>query len=166
MTQPGEQLIWSGRPHPARYAFRKGGPSFGLGLSIVGFTLYWLQTAWQADVQFALLGSPFLLAGLALLVAPFWHLYRATRATYALTDRQAVIDIAGPFPHRLAMPLGEIRFVERHPGMGDVGDVLFREFTGRARRRDGFVAVARADHVEQLLRRTIAQCTGQRQAAA
>jgi len=48
LTDPGEQLIWQGKPYPARYALRKAAYSFPVGIFFFGFSLFWIYGAYMA----------------------------------------------------------------------------------------------------------------------
>jgi hypothetical protein len=167
LLDPGERLTWSGRPDAIRYAFKKSIATFLFGLFFFGFSIFWISgAAKQSGLMFALFGVPFVIVGLGLVLSPIWHFLRSRQAIYVLTDRRAVVDIAGWFPRRLSVPLGQIRFVEAKLSTNGCGDILFRE-TGRTdgeggwtTSRDGFVAVSSADQVDRLLRAAIAKSLG------
>src|SRR5688500_12704210 len=88
-----EQLIWWGRPTPGRYAWRYV-PVFLFGLVFFGFAVFWELSAlnmWRnakpgssgtLGSLFPLFGIPFVLAGFAMLLAPFYEAIRARRIVY------------------------------------------------------------------------------------
>jgi hypothetical protein len=172
---PGERLIWSGKPHPVRYALRASGYTFLFGIvftAIAGVgTWTALRSPASATAPFALIPFVFVLAGSALILSPFWQLWRGTRASYAITSKRAVIDIAGPFPRRTSVPLDQIRFVELRRSGSGFGSIYFKETASRAGDnthflRDGFIAAPEADRVEQMLRRAMEQASGPRRAVS
>ena len=187
-TDPGERLLWSGKPVPWVYALRKGASMFLFGLFFFGFSLFWIYGAWRAAVAvnqafapdefpipFWLFGIPFVLAGAAMVLSPLWYFFRGAGTTYALTDRRAIIDVAGPLPKRLSVPLTQMPFIEFRPFNRAVGDVLFHDVTkfiqgghgqGRTTQRDGFVAIPDAAQVEQTLRAAMDKTARLRQAAS
>ncbi len=161
LLDPGERLIWAGRPNALRYAFRKSTLTFLFGLLFFGFSLFWVYGATnQSGLPFALFGAPFVVVGLGLVLSPLWHFVRGRRAAYLLSDRRAVIDISGFLPKRISVPLSQVSFVELKSSSSGFGDVIFREIVtssgeGSSVMRDGFMAVAEADRVERLLRTAI-----------
>jgi hypothetical protein len=167
LTDPGERLLWSGRPNPAVYAMRKAAYIFPFGLFFFGFALFWIHGASQASgkaadqgMPFWLFGIPFVIAGACMVLSPAWYLFRASRTTYALTDRRAITDVSGPFPSRTSVPLHQVPFVDVRAAAQGPRHVLFQEAivsrsnTGMAQ-RDGFIAIADAAQVGQLLRGAI-----------
>jgi hypothetical protein len=173
---PGERLIWSGKPHPVRYALRASGFTFLFGIvfatiSGVGTWAALRSPASASGTPFALLPFTFVLIGSALILSPFWQFWRGTRASYLITSKRAVIDIPGPFARRTSVPLDQIRFVELRRSGSGFGSVYFKETASRAGdnthlRRDGFIAAPEADRVEQMLRRAMEQASGPRRAVS
>jgi len=158
----GEKLLWSGHPDPTRYLFAKSGYTFLGGLFFFGFSLLWTLGASLQGGAFALFGVPFMLIGAGLVLSPFWHLLRGRNATYALTDRRAIIDFSGFMARRISVPLDQIRFIDMRMRRDKSGDIYFKETAvaaegGYATQRDGFLAIADASRVEQLLRNAIDQ---------
>jgi len=158
----GEKVLWWGKPDPRTYAFRKAWYSFLLGIPFFGFAVFWTYMA-SAGGVFAAFGIPFLLIGLGMLLSPIWHYVRGTRVTYALTDRRAVIDIAGLMPRRISVPLKQVQFIDLRAGADGSGDVYFREALstsamssrGSFVQRDGFIGVPDVRRVEELLRKAV-----------
>jgi len=156
----GEKVLWWGKPYPQTYAFRKAWYSFLLGIPFFGFAVFWTYMASRGGV-FAAFGIPFLLIGLGMLLSPIWHYVRGMRVTYALTDRRAVIDIAGFMPRRISVPLNQIPFIDLRLGADGSGDVYFKETLstmstrGSWVQRDGFIAVPDVRRVEELLRKAV-----------
>jgi hypothetical protein len=159
LLDPGERLIWSGRPNAFRYAINQATVPFLFGLVFFGFAVFWIQGAGRYEgLLFMLAGIPFLVIGLGFVLCPVWHYIRGTRTSYVLTNRRAVVDIAGMFARRLSVPLRQIRFVETKPRSNSLGDILFRDVIGTeggSIRHDGFIAIADFDRVETLLRAAI-----------
>src|SRR5262245_1821880 len=100
LIDPGEQLIWQGKPYPIRYALRKAAYTFPFGIFFFGFSLFWIYGAYMAgnkatnQVGFAfwMFGIPFVIVGACMVLSPAWYLFRATTTTYALTDQRVIID--------------------------------------------------------------------------
>ena len=169
LIDPGEQLIWQGKPYPARYALRKAGYTFPFGIVFFGFSLFWIHGAYMAankttselGFPFWLFGIPFVLVGACMVLSPAWYFFRAMTTTYSLTDRRAVMDVSGPFSRRTSIPLNQMPFVDVRSSADGPGHVLFQEAAPYYRsgwgttQRDGFVAIADAAKVGQMLRSTI-----------
>jgi hypothetical protein len=176
LIDPGEQLIWQGKPYPARYALRKAAYIFPFGIFFFVFSLFWIHGAYIAKsnasnplgVQFWMFGIPFVFVGACMVLSPAWYFFRATTTTYALTDRRAIMDISGPFPRRISIPLNQVPFVDVRSSNEGPGHVLFQEATPYYRsgagmtQRDGFVAIADATKVGQMLRSVIQKSTDAR----
>ena len=158
---PGEQIVWSGRPNAGNYAIKKSVGSFWFGVFFFGFAVFWVNGAYyQSGLQFALYGAPIVIAGLAMLLSPLWHFIRGRRTTYLLTDRRAIIDTSGLFPKRLSVPLSQVRFVELKASNRESGDILFRDYVvggadAQSIKQDGFIAISDATYVDRLVRTAI-----------
>jgi hypothetical protein len=126
----------------------------------------------QPGFDFWLFGIPFVIVGACMVLSPAWHLFRATNTTYALTDRRAIIDISGLFPRWTSVPLSQMPFVDVRSSNEGPGHVLFQEATpmyygingGMKQQRDGFIAIADAAKVGQMLRTAIQKSTEARPA--
>jgi len=166
LIDPGEQLIWQGKPYPIRYALRKAAYTVPFGIFFFGFSLFWIYSAYMAGNKatnqlgfaFWMFAIPFVIVGACMVLSPAWYLFRATTTTYALTDRRAIIDISGLFPRRTSVPLNQVPFVDVRSSNEGPGHVLFQEAApydrggGDLAQRDGFVAIADAAKVGQMLR--------------
>ena len=97
---PGEGVLWTGAPDPARLALSSV-PSSIFGIPFTGFAAFWIYMASStttgssrptgALALFPLFGVPFLLIGLGMLTAPLWAFLAAGRTVYAVTNRRALI---------------------------------------------------------------------------
>jgi hypothetical protein len=175
LTDPGERLIWSGNPDPSRYALRKVAYSFLSGIVFFGFSLFWIHTAYTGESRgsnplafhFWMFGIPFVIVGASLVLSPVWQFFRGMRTTYALTDRRAIMNISGPFPRHTSVPLNQVPFVEVLSSTDGPGHVLFQEgiasYSNRGMaQRNGFIAIADAAQVGQMLRNAIEKLAGVR----
>lgn len=156
MIDRGEKLLWSGRPKPLALAFANGATAL-FGVPFLAFAIFWITQAARAPGVFWMFGIPFVVIGCGLVLSPVWHLFRAGRTTYVLTDKRAIIDTAPPFGRRRSIPLAEIRFVELQRTVGDAANVLFFETLvqqryGRGAKKDGFVGITEPERVERMLR--------------
>ncbi|HEX5322572.1 MAG TPA: hypothetical protein VFW40_02220 [Capsulimonadaceae bacterium] len=104
--QPGETLVWVGKPIPSRVAWSGGTiPIFLFGLLWTAFFVFWTGTAFSwavspsrttapptaLEIAFPFFGIPFLLVGLAMLSMPFWAYRTAGQTVYAVTDKRLLI---------------------------------------------------------------------------
>jgi hypothetical protein len=90
---PSERVLWSGKPAPLAYAYRRLSPSFPVGLGVLVFTALWELAALTTGHQsvWAVAGLVFLLVGLhAALLRPLLLIRAAHRRAYAVTDRRVV----------------------------------------------------------------------------
>jgi hypothetical protein len=159
----GETLVWSARPTPLGYALKKCGLQWFFGLFFFAFSLFWINGAMAASQRggsfFWMLGIPFVLIGVGLVLSPAWFYLQAGRTLYALTNRRIIIDTTGSWGKRVSIPLGSVPFVELQRGIGGTGHVLFRQEIASGRnfgvKRDGFLAIADAAGVERNMRDAI-----------
>jgi hypothetical protein len=156
LLEPGEDLLWSGRPDQRRYALRQGVLKTVVALFLVIFALAWMYGASQAGGYTWMIGWLFFALGLWLFTEPFRR-YREARATrYILTSRRALI-LAGN--QKVATPVASFQNLECMNVSGGLGDVLFIETVidtgdeGRYISRDGFIGIADAEKVEREMRR-------------
>jgi hypothetical protein len=112
--EPGEQVLWAGRPHPVRYAVKRGWLPFILGALAVSVTFLS-----KGDVGFL----PILFV---LVLSPAWHCIRAVWTTYLLTDRRAVVDVAGGFAARGDVSVRDIQSLGLRRRADGSGDITFR----------------------------------------
>jgi hypothetical protein len=92
ILDPGEQVLWQGRPAPKlRLEFRS--PFEPLFFTFfTGFSVFWMVMASRAGGLFWTFGLLFFFVGsYALFFQHFWKLYVRSRTFYTLTDRRAFI---------------------------------------------------------------------------
>jgi hypothetical protein len=141
--RPEERVLWSGRPAPFAYAFRRLSPSFPVGLGVIVFTALWELDAVTTGHQsvWAVAGLAFLLIGLhAVLLRPLLLIRAARRRAYAVTDRRVVRLRRLPggtfvFESECAWspPSAAVR-VAPHGGRISLADVTFAGVPGRSGR--------------------------------
>jgi hypothetical protein len=105
---PGERLLWSGRPDPAR--LRAVFAIWFFAVAWTAFALFWeamallpwmasshtpLGIQWSFGIIFPLFGLPFIGIGLAMLWMPFKARRKAAQTIYGLTDRRLLRVTAG-----------------------------------------------------------------------
>ena len=170
---PGEGLLWSGAPSPARMALSALPASVG-GIPFSAFAAFWIYTAFTMTSKstsspgspwrlFPLFGLPFLLIGLGMLTAPLWAFLGAGRMLYAVTNKRALI-ITNFFSTSVkSYSHSEIREVQRVERAGGTGDLYFasRDVVTRSggvsHRRIGFLGIPDVRGVEQLIRSRLQQ---------
>src|SRR5688500_382151 len=109
---PGERLRWVGRPQPQSRLGWLFIPVMLFAVPWTAFSLTWIAGAAGAFGNgggaprperfiFAMVGVPFLLAGAALMVCPFWIRRRildaAESTLYVVTDRRVIVFNGGYF---------------------------------------------------------------------
>lgn len=153
LLEPGERVVWSGKPNPLRYAQARSGIRIMAGLAALVFSEAFAVAARDGRVAEWL--SPLALAiAVVLLLSPLLLMWRARLTDYAVTDRRALVVVHRPFGHRVVTPFAQIGSVEVMPRSGGVGDVLIDEvLLGKpVPRREGILAIPDADKVARLLR--------------
>jgi hypothetical protein len=98
--RPGEQLLWCGRPDPAVVFSAADIITVPFGLIWLGIALGWVITAKSvgAPHAFILLGLPFILIGLYLVVGRFAvRLVRRRRTLYAITGERVIVATGASF---------------------------------------------------------------------
>lgn len=124
--EPGESLLWSGRPNGRVYMFRGG-------WFLIPFAIMWFALAiiWEssvilsgAPILFWLWGVPFLLIGFYMTVGRYWMAAReAARTFYGVTNRRILIE-SGVFNRQFVsidlFTLPYLQLTEQGNGRGTV----------------------------------------------
>jgi hypothetical protein len=165
---PGERLLWSGKPKPISYAFKRSWATFLFGIFFFGFSLFWIAGASFADSKsrgpfpfpFWLFGIPFVAVGAGMVLSPVWHFWRGAHLTYVITSKRAITIFSGAFGRRENVPLAQIKFIDVNSSDSDTGDVYFKETwswgaNNRAPRRDGFLGIPNVSAAERTLRQAV-----------
>jgi hypothetical protein len=173
--QPGEKLLWSGRPNPKRMAWQL--PNIIAVVFAIPFTLFaifWMclallpmaaffSAAEPSQMEgaafslcFPLFGLPFLLVGLVMLTAPYWAYRRALKMVYGLTDRRALILTTGKSISVKSYSDEDIDNIERTEQADGSGDLIFarEEYRRRGRRHTrniAFIGIPNVRAVERLM---------------
>jgi Bacterial PH domain len=135
--QSGESLYWTGTADPTRAAI-SALPATIFGIPFAGFALFWMNTAFHATnsmhkssndafsksfTVFPLFGSPFLLIGLGIVLAPLWAYLKGRSTVYALTNQRVMIISGGSNVSVKSYTPADILSVEhreRPDGSGDI----------------------------------------------
>ncbi len=120
LLEPGEKVLWSGRPAPRCYTFRNGAHSLaGLVLLLPTLVWWWLGrdlAAGGGSAMAAWLPVPFLLVALYLVAG---HLVLARLEWeglfYALTDRRVLVLRGWPRRRLREIPLCALRYFSLRP---------------------------------------------------
>ena len=181
----GERLLWVGQPRPAWFP-RESLPVMLFGIPFTAFSIFWMVAATgilfgDTDgkgptlafrILFPLFGLPFVLIGLWMVLAPYWHRRKAKRSCYALTDRRAILWEAGSFRSVAVRTYGpdDLSKVYRVEYGNGRGDLVFEEIhrqrrSSKGRRwtsvtRHGFLDVDNVRGVEELLRKVLLPAAG------
>jgi hypothetical protein len=137
--QPGEQLLWCGRPDPAVL--------FGPGdLTMIPFSILWLTFAifWESGVIrsgagpfFTIWGIPFLAIGSYAVVGRFiYKRFNKKRTVYGITGRRAIIIAGKVFSE---MPFGYVPVTVRYSRVGNHASVTFGDLSARPDRDDSLL---------------------------
>lgn len=177
--QPGERILWTGRPQPLRYVMRDMPRILGalgtLGIGVVVllvFSQFWNGMGVGFRISegfnpFAQFNTMFLLVAVLIIlggVGPAAMDYlKAGRIVYAITDqRLLIITLPALWWGRSVQSYGQsdLRAVARRMHGDDIGDVVFSsesyqvrsKYGYRTRTREvGFFGVPEARRVEQLI---------------
>lgn len=163
-----ERAIWTGQPDANR-VFTRALPHSFLSIFVLAFALFWVWMAStplraglgtgtvQIDsVLFPLFGLILVVVGVLGVASPWTEQAKAPRTFYALTNRRALICVAGEKKTVKSILPGEFSLMRRDlpDGKGDV--ILKREVRGSGKTRRtieiGFFGIADAREVERMAR--------------
>lgn len=128
ILEPGEEIIWQGRPVPSRVISRPDKNLFGFGIGLVIIGIIWILAEMQENSpEQALKYLPFI-AGCAIMAAAvIAAIYRPKRTWYSMSNRRTFIDTDIPLQKRSlkSYPLiseTPLELIDEEPGT-----VLFSE---------------------------------------
>jgi hypothetical protein len=169
--QPGERLLWSGRPDPIRGML----PTFAIWLFAIPWTcfaVFWIVTAYGIGSHannsggggfafFPLFGLPFVLVGIGMFSSPYFVYLKLKRTAYGITDKRAII-ISGKNTKTVdsydSSNVGHIQRTERADRSGTLyfaQTVTNNGKNGPQTTNIGFVGIPEVRNVEQILRETL-----------
>ncbi|MCP4182142.1 MAG: hypothetical protein GY761_02325 [Hyphomicrobiales bacterium] len=168
-----ENLIWVGKPVSIIRHAKDSIPIFVFGFLFFGFAMFMVGQYMEAlrrpvnsvleaiEIIFPIFFTPFILAGLVMLILPLWKMNKARHMIYALTDKRLIIRETFPRFHIESWPLHQvIRLRRRGPANGP-GDVFFAQLKKRGGEdgaivKDvGFIGIAKPRRVEDHIRELI-----------
>jgi len=126
--QPGEQLVWQGRPAPRCFTFRRWRRAL-FGLLLLLLCSWWQYTGWQLAQQGAaqlwgwlplpcVVLSAYLCFGQLIVARLEWE-----RVFYALTSTQLLVQCGLRTTRVIALPLTELRYQCLYPHGEHLGDL-------------------------------------------
>ncbi len=155
--EPGERLLWHGRPDANRLVRRQYGWCFLAG-AFFGLSLIWTWDSWRRGTVISVfVGLLIVVAGLAVVFAKGREILEARSTRYLVTSRRAVVlrgrraRVVATFGPR------DIGAVEVKPFDDGSGDVLFsrqprpRGYRGLDSRDGGFYGVAQPEQARRAL---------------
>lgn len=126
ILDPGEVILWQGRPDRALHIGFTHVLMFFFGLVFAGFALFWMAMASAAAGLFWMFGLIHFSVGVAIMVGgPLVSLYKRRHCYYTLTDRRAFVASDSPL---LGRSLQSYPIVAQSPVSLDEGrlsDVYF-----------------------------------------
>ncbi len=147
LLEPGERLVWHGRPNVERLVGRKFGGIFIAGAGI-GLLLIW---AWNSIVDGSVMGIfvALLFIAFAVILAhgKFRDVMDARTTRYAVTDRRALIVSGRAMATQRVFPPDAIGPFETRNEVHGVGDLMFchtikiGHFGHRRTESDGFIGI-------------------------
>ena len=137
MLQPGENLLWTGKPEKIRLLGKEDVFLIPFSLFWCGFLAYMISMVWRSDSPgiLRLFFIPFILAGLWVLVGRFIpKLLSAKNERYALTSQRVIIQKGKTTKSLELGNLPSMSMVQRSDGSGDIrfgdGASYYRDFSG------------------------------------
>jgi hypothetical protein len=168
--QPGERLLWSDQPDPARHLKRNLAVSL-FSIPWTAFAVFWTIAAagfkvpdfsnFGIHIIFPLFGIPFVLVGLGMLTSPYRAFRKARRTVYAITNRRAMIIHFGRsklVQSYFERDLNDFSRTERADGSGDIVFRTEETDNRRGNRRSnpiGFFGVKDVRGVERILQEAL-----------
>lgn len=108
----GERIIWSGRPAQGLRLSSRDGQMVPFGLAWLAFAVFWewqVRSAPHAPAFMWLLGVPFILVGIYLVVGRFLlDAWVRSGTRYAVTNRRILISRVRPFQTFIALGLDRL----------------------------------------------------------
>lgn len=123
MLQPGENLLWAGKPEKVRLLGKEDAFLIPFSLVWCGFLTVMILLTWgkAGNPMFNIFMLPFLAVGLWLLVGRFIaKLVSAKKQRYALTNRRIILQTGKTTKSLELLNLPDISVLRRNDGSGDI----------------------------------------------
>ena len=125
LLEPGERLLWHGRPDTNRLVRRQYGWCFIAG-AFFALSLLWAWASWQRGTLVSIfVGLLFAAAGLAVVIGKAREILHAKTTRYFVTDRRAAVVAGRPARVTESFGASEIGAIEVRPLKEELNDVLF-----------------------------------------
>ena len=170
ILDPGEAILWQGRPDGAFTVGWGAGVPVLFGLVFAGFALFWMVMAAQTGGFFWMFGLIHFAVGLSIALGPLlWPTWRRRHTWYTLTSKRAFIATDIPFRGKRldSYPITAdtvLSFLDDTPATIHFAETLTQTQKGVTRRKIGFERIADGRKVLGLMRQ--AQDTGRQNATA
>ncbi len=92
LLKTNEKILWSGKPEKKAFVL-PALASIPVGLLFFVFSIFWILAASSAGPPdfFTFMGLPFVVVGIAIIIAPFlWQLLRHRNTEYVITDKRII----------------------------------------------------------------------------
>ncbi len=158
ILDPGETILWQGRPDGAVVLKLSNIAMLVFGLFFAGFALFWMVLAARAGGMFWMFGLIHFSVGIGIAFgALFWSAYRRRHSWYTLSNRRAFIATDLPLRGKRlkSWPITPVSMLELVDGA--LGSVHFAQATKRGKNRSyrvkvGFERIADGSRVYRLMR--------------
>ena len=157
LLEPGERLLWHGRPDANRLVRRQYGWCFLAG-AFFGLSLIWSWDSWQRGTAVSVFAGLLIAAfGLAVVFAKGREILSARSTRYLVTSQRALIATGRRAPTVETYGARDISTVEIKQFEDGSGDVLFsrqprpRGYRGIGTEAIGFYGVAQPEQARRAL---------------
>ncbi len=148
VLDPGETLVWHGRPDKDRFVRKQYGRCFFAGV-FVGLSLIWAWASFQRGTTVSFfVALLFAAAGAMVVVAKTREIMAARKTRYLVTDRRAVIAVSWKTPDIQSFAPNDIGPIEIKNEKDGTADVVFNhsvthaDFTGLRPTTNGFIGLS------------------------
>lgn len=125
LLEPGERLLWHGRPDTNRLVRRQYGWCFFAG-AFFALSLIWSYASWQRGTVISLfVGLIFAVGGFAVVVGKAWDILYARTTRYFVTNRRAAVAMGPRGRITESYAADQIGAVEVRQVNDGLSDVLF-----------------------------------------
>lgn len=129
--EPGERISWIDMPNPTFFTPRSK-TLFIFAIIWTLFTVFWIRTAAEllapnfkeVSGLVPLIGLPFLLIGIGILLTPLFARYKTLKTVYVITNRRALIYEGGWSETVLSYPPAKLLNIHRKEKRDGTGDVI------------------------------------------